>query len=185
MALQKLKEKEYYTYSDYCTWDDSERWELIDGVAYAMAPPSIPHQGISVELSRQLSNFLQDKPCRVYTTPGVRLNADAADDTVLIPDIVVVCDKSKIGENAINGAPDLVVEILSPSTKRFDVLEKFLQYQKAGVLEYWVIDPDIKTATSHILNNNKYITTVYGDVGTAPVYILENFEIDLAKVFAG
>ena len=182
MALPK--EKEYYTYADLCTWDDSERWELIDGIAYAMAPPSIPHQGISVELSRQLSNLLQGKSCKVYTAPGVRLNPGTTDDTMLIPDIVVVCDQDKIGNNSINGAPDLVIEILSPSTARFDRLRKFQQYQKAGVREYWIVDPESKTVSVHVHNGVKYVTDAYGDEDKAPVHVLEGFEIDLSSVFA-
>ena len=181
MALPK--EKEYYTYADYSEWDDSECWELIDGVAYAMAPPSIPHQAISVELCFQLGNFLRGKPCKVYTTPGVRLNIETADDTVLIPDIVVVCDQSKISKATINGAPDLVIEILSQSTARFDIHRKFQQYQKAGVREYWIVNPEIKTLSAYTLQNGEYIASVYGDEDTAPVRVLEGCEIDLSLVF--
>ncbi|MCL1834822.1 MAG: Uma2 family endonuclease [Oscillospiraceae bacterium] len=182
MAL--LKEKEYYTYADYCEWDDSERWELIDGVAYAMAPPSILHQGVSGELFIQLGNFLRGKTCKVFTTPGVRLNMETTDDTVLIPDIVVVCDQAKISKAAINGAPDLVIEILSPSTARFDLYGKFQQYKKAGVLEYWIVNPEIKTVSAYALHNGEYIASVYGDEDTAPVRVLEGCEIDLSLVFA-
>lgn len=182
MALPKEKEK--YTFADYCEWDDSERWELIDGVAYAMAPPSIPHQGISVELCFQLGSFLRGKPCKVYTTPGVRLNIETTDDTVLIPDIVVVCDHSKISKTAINGAPDLVIEILSPSTAKFDLHRKFLQYQKSGVREYWIADPETKTVSVYVLHNGAYIAYVYNDEDVVPVRVLDGCEIDLSLVFA-
>ena len=184
MALPKEKEIEHYTYADLCTWDDDTVWELIDGVAYAMATPSLLHQGISVELSRQLSNFLEDKPCKVYAAPGVRLNADTSDDTYLIPDVVVVCDRSKLSQNTVDGAPDLVIEILSPSTGRFDTLKKFQQYQKAGVREYWIVNPELKVLSAHILENGKYTVSVYGDEDKAPVYVLEGCEINLERVFA-
>ena len=184
MALPKEKEIEHYTYADLCTWDDDTVWELIDGVAYAMATPSLQHQGISGELFFQLRNFLEDKPCKVYAAPGVRLNADTSDDTYLIPDIVVVCDLSKLSRNTVDGAPDLVIEILSPSTARFDMLKKFQQYQKAGVREYWIVNPEFKTVSAHVLDSGKYITSVYGDEDKAPVEVLEGCEIDLEKVFA-
>ena len=177
------KEEELYTYADYRTWDSSERWELVDGVAYAMAPPLIRHQRISTYLCAQLSNFLEDKTCEVIAAPGVRLNAETTDNTVFIPDIAVICDSSKIDKETIIGAPDLIVEILSPSTARFDLLTKFRQYQDAGVREYWVIDPERDTVTIHCLENGKYITAVYGHEESAPVHVLEGCIIDLSKVF--
>jgi len=96
---QPMRSEEHYTYADYCKWDDDNRWELIDGIPYMMAPaPTDEHQGISAELSRQIGNFLQNKPCKVRTAPyDVRLNAEEGDDTVVQPDIVVICDSNKIG----------------------------------------------------------------------------------------
>ena len=182
MPLQQ--EKEHYTYADFCTWDDDERWELIDGVPYAMAPPSRFHQSICINLCGQLWQFLKGKPCEVYSSPiGVRLNADSTDDTVLQPDIVVVCDHSKLDAAGIIGAPDMVVEILSPSTARRDRLDKLLEYQKAGVREYWIVDPETRTLSAHVLENGKYTIFAYGDEGTAPVHVLEGCEIILTEIF--
>ncbi len=94
--MDELRRDQHYTYADYCTWPEDERWELVDGVPYAMASPSDAHQVISVEISRQLANFLVGKPCQVFHAPfDVRLNAETGDDTVVQPDIFVVCDKSK------------------------------------------------------------------------------------------
>lgn len=175
-----------YTYADYCTWDDSERWELIEGMPYAMSPAPTPqHQGISGELFGQLRDYLKGKPCKLFAAPfDVRLNADDEDDTVVQPDLVVICDRSKIDDKGCKGAPDIVIEILSPSTARKDRMVKFQQYLKAGVREYWIVDPDTKTVQACILSNGFYITTMYADTDIAPVKVLEGCQINLADVFA-
>jgi Uma2 family endonuclease len=112
--MEAVSRNEYFTYADYAEWDTDERYELIGGVPYLMSPaPSVRHQEIVGELYTIFRNFLADKPCRAFISPiDVRLNAGAEDDTVLQPDVIVVCDKGKIGDNSINGAPDLVVEVL-------------------------------------------------------------------------
>ena len=175
-----------YTYADYCTWDDDERWELIEGVPYAMSPaPSRAHQRISMSLSNQFSSFLMGKPCEVYAAPfDVRLNADTADDTVVQPDLVIVCDAAKLDDAGCKGPPDMVAEILSPSTARHDRFTKLRQYQKAGVREYWIVDPDSRTVSVHILENGKYTINAFGDEGSAPVHVLPGCEINLPDVFA-
>jgi len=183
--MDKLPQKsERYTYADYCTWDDSKRWELIDGVAYAMVPgPTGTHQEISGELHRQLANYLRGRPCKVFAAPyDVRLSADSDDDTVVQPDLVVVCDRTKLSEAGCKGAPDLVIEIVSPSTARHDKLIKFNLYKKAGVREYWIVDPDSKTVSVHFLESGTY--NVYGDEGTVSVQVLDGCEIILPDVFA-
>lgn len=174
-----------YTYADYYSWDDGERWELINGEALVMAPgPSWRHQGISGGLFYQLANFLKGKDGRVFSAPfDVRLNADTADNTVLQPDIIVFCDRSKLDGTGCKGAPDMTVEILSPSTAKRDRLVKLRLYQDAGVREYWIVDPDTKTATVYTLENGKYVVAVYGDDEVAPVHILAGCEIVLADVF--
>jgi Uma2 family endonuclease len=178
--------QQHYTYEDYYSWDDGKRWELIEGVPYAMAPAaSDTHQRISSNLHGQLFSFLKGGPCKVFHAAyDVRLNADTGDDTVVQPDLVVICDQSKRDERGCKGAPDMVVEILSPSTASYDRVTKFNQYQKAGVREYWIVDPDSRTVAAHILENGRYIISAYGDEGVAPVHVLEGCEIDLADVFA-
>ena len=185
MSLLKEKENQRYTYADYRQWDDGERWELINGESYLMSPaPLRAHQRISMELSYQLRAFLKGKPCEVFAAPfDVRLNADTFDDTVVQPDLLIVCDRSKLDDKCCVGAPDMVVEILSPSTERHDRLVKFQTYQKAGVREYWIIDPDTGTVQVNILENGKYVITMYGDTGVAPVYILEGCTVNLREVF--
>ncbi|MDR0491062.1 MAG: Uma2 family endonuclease [Oscillospiraceae bacterium] len=180
------KEKQRYTYEDYCTWDDSQRWEIIDGTAYAMSPsPSWEHQSISGSLFNELANFLKDKTCKVFFAPlDVRLNAGTHDDTVVQPDIMVICDYSKLGKSGCVGAPDLAIEIVSPSTAGRDRLLKFNAYQRAGVREYWIVDPDTKTVSVYILKNGEYTAAAYGVDDSISVHVLEGCNIDLSDVFA-
>ena len=172
-----------YTYEEYMSWPEDGRWELIDGAAYMLAAPNIAHQRISSELHRQLANFLFGKPCEVFHSAiTVRLNAN--DDTAVEPDIVVVCDKSKLADGkACVGAPDLIVEILSPSTAGKDKLEKFNKYLSAGVREYWVVDPENKMVNIHLQEDGKYVTTALGEAAMAPVHVLPGCEIILRNVF--
>ena len=180
------KEEQRYTYADYCTWDDSGRWELIDGVPYAMSPaPAWEHQGILTELLYKLRSFLEGKPCKVFAAPfDVRLNTDGYDDTVVQPDLVVVCDKSKLSSTGCSGAPDMVIEILSPSTVSHDKVLKFNLYQETGVREYWIVDPERRTVSANVLINGRYEGSDYNEADSAPVYVLEGCKIDLADIFA-
>jgi Uma2 family endonuclease len=147
MGNPTLAPEERFTYRHYRSWPDEERWELIDGHAWAMSPaPMTRHQELSGNLSREIGNFLKGKPCRVFTAPFDVLlpKGDEADDdvdTVVQPDISVFCDRSKITKRGARGAPDLVVEILSPSTSKKDMNDKFGLYESRGVREYWVVDP--------------------------------------------
>ena len=173
-----------YTYDDYCAWDDDVRRELIDGIPYAMSAPSWRHQEIIVQISRLIGNFLVGRPCKVIPSPvDVRLNADTGDDTVVQPDLLVVCDKAKLDDRCIVGAPDLVIEVLSPSTALHDKVIKFRRYLQAGVREYWLVDPDSKSVSVHILNNGAYITHAYSSDDAIPVHVLEGCFIELAEVF--
>jgi len=179
------KNAEYkYTYADYCSWDDDERWELIDGVPYAMSPaPRREHQEILGELFAQLREYLKCKPCKVFIAPfDVRLNADDDDGTVVQPDIVVVCDRSKLDERGCKGAPDLLIEITSPSTARHDRVTKLNKYQQAGVREYWIVDPDTKTVQVCVFERGG--VWGYDDTNTAPLSVLPGCEINLSDVFA-
>jgi len=174
-----------YTYSDYLKWDDDVRYELIDGVPYAMSAPTWQHQEILGHLHAQLYSYLKCKPCKVFMAPfDVRLNADAYDNTVVQPDIVVICDDNIMMKTGCVGGPDMAIEILSPSTSRMDRSIKFNKYLQAGVREYWLVDPDTKTLAIHILKDGDYITRVYNDADRAPVHVLEDCLIDMSEVFA-
>ena len=185
-------EKARYTFADILAWDENERAEIIDGEAVMMAPPSSVHQEIAAELTRQFGNYLEGKRCKVYPAPfGVRLferDGDAPEDvdTMVEPDISVVCDKSKIDTHGCKGAPDLVIEILSPSTRRHDRLVKLGLYQRAGVREYWIVNPEDKTVQVMLQDGSGSlrIHEDYGQEDTAKVNVLDGCFIELGKVFA-
>jgi len=175
-----------YTYADYASWDDENRYELIDGVAFMMSAPSMAHQTMITEMLRQLANFLRGKQCRVLVAPfDVCLNARGdEDDTVVQPDLLVVCDDSKLDKKRCNGAPDLIIEIVSPSSSRHDRFRKLNKYLFAGVREYWIVDPDDKILNVHVLENGKYVIGAFGIDDSVPVHVLEGCEINLSEVFA-
>lgn len=182
--------KERYTFADCLTCGENERIEIINGEAFMMAPPSRVHQKISGEIFRQLANYLEGKRCEVYSAPfGVRLFEQAGDapedvDTMVEPDVSVVCDRSKLDEHGCKGAPDLVVEILSPSSLRHDQLVKLGLYQRAGVQEYWIVNPEDKTIRVMLLNSGILQPhEVYTRDDIARVNVLEGCFIDLGKVF--
>ncbi len=184
-------EKTYYTYADYLSFEGDERMEIINGEIVMMASPLTIHQRISTELSRQLANFLVEKPCQVFSAPlDVRLFEKAGDnprnvDTVVQPDILIVCDKNKIDDKGIKGAPDLVIEILSPSTQGHDCFIKLNLYQQAGVREYWIADPETKTVKVFLLDDEGIYRTAkaYNRTDTVKVNILNGCFIELSKVF--
>ncbi|MCL2814451.1 MAG: Uma2 family endonuclease [Oscillospiraceae bacterium] len=183
--MDNLARQKRYTYADYLTWKGDVRYEIIDGTAYAMAGPSQAHQRITKKLVRQFDDFLRGKTCEVFHAPlDVRLNANSFDDVVVQPDIFVVCEQSKHSGRSVRGAPDLIIEILSPYNARHDTFIKFRQYQKAGVKEYWIADPIRRTVEVYILQNGKYgVGSVYRDDDVVPVHILEGCKINLAEVF--
>ncbi len=181
-----------YTFADCLTWDENERIEIIEGEAVMMAAPSSVHQEISMEISRQLANYLDGKKCKVYPAPfDVRLFEKDGDaptdvDTVVEPDISVVCDRSKIDTRGCKGAPDLIVEILSPSSLRNDRLIKLRLYQRAGVPEYWIVDPENRTVQVFLMDNRGLLLPheEYGTGDVAKVNILDGCFIELNKVFS-
>ena len=181
-----LEKDARYTYADYLTWDDDVRYELIDGVPYMMASPGQQHQEFLTEFSRQFSNFLRGKPCKGFVAPfDVRLfpQNDHDDDTVVQPDFLVVCDSKKLDGKSCNGAPDFVLEILSPSTSRKDRIVKKAQYGWAGVREYWIIDPKDGMLEKHVLESGAYTHEWLDASAPVPVSIFPGFEIDLALIF--
>lgn len=185
-------EKARYTFADVLTWEENERIEIINGEAVMMAPPSSTHQEISGALFAQLYNYLEGKQCRVYAAPfAVRLFEQGEDapedvDTMVEPDLSVICDKSKIDKRGCKGAPDLVIEILSPSTRRHDRLVKLGLYQRAGVREYWIVNPEDRTVQVMLQDGagSLRIHEDYGQDDVAKVNVLDGCFIELSKVFA-
>ena len=183
-------EKERYTFADVLTWGEDERIEVINGEAVMMAPPLRVHQSVLSALFLQIGNYLQGKSCKVYPAPfAVRLFEEDGDapedvDTMLEPDISVVCDPDKLDKYGCKGAPDMVIEILSPSTRRHDLAVKYRLYQRAGVREYWIVDPDGKTVQVFRLEDGLYnAPDVFMEGSVVPVGLWEDFSIDLSQVF--
>lgn len=157
------QDKKEYTYEDYLTWPEGERLEIIDGVVYAQATPSTAHQTISGNLHSQLHNFFRGKQCRVFAAPfTVRLpleggeNDEKKNKNVVEPDLAIVCDKSKLDQSGYNGAPTLIIEIVSTSSKKNDYMVKLNKYQKAGVKEYWIVIPSEETIMRYVLNEQRH-----------------------------
>lgn len=161
MALPQ-SDKQRFTYADYLNWPADERWELIDGEAWAMSPaPTISHQTIVGQLFKQIDDALTGAPCRALIAPVDVLLAEAGEDdlhttTVVQPDILVVCDPNKITERNICGAPDWIIEVLSPATARHDHLTKRALYERAGVREYWLVHPVDRIVTLYSLQDGHY-----------------------------
>ena len=176
-----------FTYEDYCTWPDDERWELIDGVPFKMEAPSEYHQQISGNLFFALRGYLTGKTCKAYHAPfDVRLHIDGIKDTVVQPDILVICDLDILDYKGAKGSPDLVIEILSPSNAKKDQVLKLAKYEKHGVKEVWIIDPIKLTVSVYILNksgryNNPAIYQNRDDYLEATVLL--DFKISLANIF--
>ena len=185
-----LPQEKCYTMADVLDWDGQERVELIDGYPVMMAPPARVHQEISGELFAQLHAYLKGKQCKVFAAPfAVRLfeqEGDYPEDvyTMVEPDISVVCDSSKLDAAGCKGAPDLVMEILSPSTVRHDRFTKFNLYQRAGVREYWIVSPTEKSVQVFLLEDGYYTAKEYGGADDQlRVNVLEGCVIDLSEVF--
>ena len=184
-----------YTYADYLTWWDDKARELIHGVIKMMSPaPRVEHARVSKNIYRYFDAIVKrnNGKCEVFYAPfDVRFpkhgeTADDMIDTVVQPDICVICDLSKLDEWGCCGAPDMIVEILSPSTLKKDVTEKFVLYEEFGVKEYWIVHPKDKAITVFLLQKDgKYNAgTIYELKGKVPVHIFDNYLIDLNDIFA-
>jgi Uma2 family endonuclease len=189
----ELDETKRYTYADYLTWLDDKRRELIDGFIHLMSAPMRRHARVSTKLSNWIYTFIEKRKglCEIYHAPfDVRLPLHGATEDhkiydVVQPDICVICDLSKLDDKGCIGAPDLVVEVLSPSTYKYDWNYKFNLYETAGVREYWLVNPKAKTVFVFLLQSDgKYdIGTEYDCNQKAPVQIFEGLEIDLNELF--
>jgi len=186
--------KKRYTYADYLTWLDGQTRELIHGFIQMMSPaPRLRHAEVSFNISGNLWTILKKHNgiCKVFTAPfDVRFpkqgeTADDKIDTVVQPDICVVCDLSKLDERGCCGVPDMIVEILSPSTSKKDFNEKFNLYEESGVIEYWIVHPKDRAITVFLLQKNgKYDEGItYEWDAKVPVHIFNDHLIDLEDIF--
>ena len=190
MELADLDLNKIYSYADYFKWQFEDRVELIKGKIFKMRPaPNFDHQELVGEIMYLFKKFLRKKPCKAFIAPfDVRLPIKSKEDkdiyTVLQPDVCVVCDTSKYDKRGCVGAPDIVVEILSPSNNEKELKNKFDIYEESGVLEYWIVSPQDRTFLVNRLVDGHYVTSrpmVSGDVVTTAV--LPGFEMDLKELF--
>jgi Uma2 family endonuclease len=189
--IRETADNRLYTYGDYLKWNDEKRYELINGKVYIMTPaPCRQYQKVLGELFTKVSVYLSEKECEVYVAPfDVRLpeGEEREEDikTVVQPDIVVICDKSKLDKRGCKGAPDLVIEVLSPSSASRDRKIKRDLYEKHGVREYWLVNYLEKVVEVFLLNeDNKYgKPAVYLEDDEVPVSILSGLNIKVSHVF--
>jgi Uma2 family endonuclease len=185
------RDAELHTYADLLTWPEDIRYELIDGVAYLMSPaPSRVHQEVVGELFRQIANALAGTPCRPYVAPfDVRLprgdEPDSAVDTVVQPDLLVVCDPSKLDQRGMRGAPDWVIEVLSPATAGHDQTVKLAAYERAGVRELWLVHPTDLVVTVYAHDGRAFTRPSISEMkGALAAHVLPSVTIDWQRVMA-
>lgn len=192
MSDDKIFEQEkVYTYADVMKLPEQMRCERIDGVLYNMTPaPSPRHQEIVTQLSYEfVTYFRKTKKCKVFVSPiDVCLSANCSDPAKITewvqPDLVVVCDKQKLDEQKITGTPDLIAEVLSPSTAKKDRKIKFCRYEKALIPQYWIIDPVHESVEVYVLKENEYrLKQVYFKDDVIKVDFFDGLEIDLGNIF--
>ena len=182
MPLAQKAEKKF-TYADYITWPDGERWELIDGQAYNMTPaPSFRHQKIVFNFASLLRDALKGNACVAGIAPT---DVVLSESDVVQPDVFVVCDKKKITEANIHGAPDLIIEVISPATALKDKREKKALYEKHGVKEYIIVDPTDQYVERFLLEKDAHYAKgeVFGPMEVFLLVALKGIEIPLWKVF--
>lgn len=177
-----LRQEKTYTIEDIYALPDGQRAELIDGQIYDMAPPTTIHQRISYAAARKISDYIDKKggSCEVFLAPfAVFLNKD--DRNYVEPDISVICDKGKLDEKGCNGAPDWIIEIVSPSTERVDYGIKLFKYRSAGVREYWIINPRMHTVNVFDFEHNQE-SAQYSFDDQIPVCIYADLNIRISDL---
>ncbi|MBX6395523.1 MAG: Uma2 family endonuclease [Alicyclobacillaceae bacterium] len=189
MSSPRIEPDLRYSYREYLTWNDGQRWELIEGVPYSMTPaPSPRHQEILGNIFGLFFHYLEGKDCKAYLAPfDVRLSESEREQdifNVVQPDLSIVCDPGKIDHRGCKGAPDLVVEILSPETAKKDKVQKFDLYQAYGVREYWIVDPHHEIIEAYRWKDGRFQERqVYEKGDWLPVGIFGDFTVDVAAVF--
>lgn len=179
-VIMPLLKEDTYTIEDIYNLPDGKHAELIDGKIYYMAPPSRKHQDISMQLSFAINSHIlkNNGSCRVYAAPfAVYLNKD--DKNYIEPDISVICDKNKLTDNGCMGAPDLIIEIVSPGNPEHDYVTKLGKYKTAGVREYWIVDPRNETVKVYFFEAGVFAQN-YSFEETIPVNIYDDFAIDFS-----
>jgi Uma2 family endonuclease len=177
-----------YSYSDYLLWQFSERVEIIKGFILKMSPaPSRKHQTVSQNVNKYFLNLFNNQSCSVYAAPfDVRLPIKSIkkETTIVQPDLCIICDENKLDDKGCNGAPDLIVEILSPKNSKHDVDTKFNLYQESGVKEYWIVEPEERIVLVYTLKNDEYIGLkpfTEGEIIKSPLF--PEMKISVTDVF--
>ena len=191
--ISQLDPNGTYSYADYLKWRFDEAVELFRGKIQRMSPaPSMGHQVVSQNMEFLIAQHLRGQPCRMFHAPfDVRLPKHPGDPdnrvtTVVQPDIFVVCDPSKFDRRGCNGAPDWIIEILSPGTAGRDINEKFTLYEENGVTEYWIVAPGEKNISVFVLENDRYkLIGDYWQPGPVPVHTLPDLVVEWSEVFEG
>jgi Uma2 family endonuclease len=168
------------TFADYRTWDDDQRWEIIDGVPYAMSSPPVIHQALVGSFYLELAQGLRGKGCQVFVSP---LDVKLSDTDVVQPDLLVVCQRDQLLRTHVEGAPTLVVEILSPSSTRHDRVRKLNLYARVGVPEYWLVTPEPPMLEQFVLVDGVYQVATHMDRGTLTSRAVPGLELDLDSLF--
>lgn len=184
-SIEQLDLTKAYTFKDYLSWRFPERVELLRGYIAKMSPaPTSSHQIISSNLHYNLGYFLQKKPCKVIAAPfDVYLPSIKGEgETVVQPDLCVICDTTKIKKQGCVGAPDLVIEILSLGNSRKEMTQKFQIYEQAGVKEYWIVFPYEQVIQQYILEDDKYHSLPIAEK-TIKSQVLQGFEVDMDTIF--
>lgn len=179
-----LPKEKIYTIEDYYMTGEDEHVELIDGVLYDMAPPNRFHQKISMRLGNHIENYINENngDCEVYAAPfGVQLSEDD-ESTIVEPDISVICDKNKLTDKGCVGAPDWIIEIVSPSNPAHDYIRKLKLYLRAGVREYWIVDPLTSDVTVYDLSDKAPIPEYYSFDDTVKAGIYKDLYIDFKEI---
>lgn len=177
-----LPKEQTYTSADYWNLPEGHRAELIGGQLYDMAPPSFKHQKIISQLSYQFNDYIKRNKgnCEVIPAPFA-VNLDADDRDWVEPDISVICDKNKLTDRGCSGAPDLIVEVVSPSSRRMDYIVKNTIYSEAGVREYWIVDPEKERTTVYHYEADD-APTIYTFTQAIPMGIFEGLSITMADL---
>lgn len=181
MCSMELRKEEVYTTEFIEALPDGERAELINGDIYFMAPPRVRHQRMVSILHAKIFNYIESRKgsCEVFPAPfAVYLNNDAY--TYVEPDISVICDKNKLDDKGCNGAPDWVIEIVSPNSKKMDYVIKLFKYKTSGVREYWIVDPEKDRITVYYFEDN--FMEEYSFKDKVKVNIYDDFEIDFSQI---
>ncbi len=176
-----IPQERIYTSEDYWNLPEGQRAELIDGKLYAMTPPSRIHQKLSIRTATIIQNYIDSNKgsCEVYVAPfAVNLNEN--DETWVEPDISVICDQNKLSDRGCEGAPDWIIEIISPSTQSRDYLKKLWLYQNAGVREYWIVNPKTSSTTVYNFENGESYSYSFDE--SIPVGIFNNLSVRISDL---